>query len=411
MRAHGGGGSQLSWPQWRFLGLLGLPAFALAGASTVVSTYLPVFIEELSGPGVTGLLIGAEGIFGLCIPLLLGPRADRGRPKAGMGAPLLLAATGLAVVSLVLMPFAGSLVGIAVGLALFYVAYFGYYTPYWALYPALVEPRMRGRAVGLQGTWRGLGLAAALVGGGILIALWRPLPFIVAAIALTAVTLAFARLVERSGRRAGVSRQPGPTVAIPTLSLLRRHPEIRALLIANSLWEFAIAALKTFVVLFFTIGLGRSFAGTSAVLALVAAAALVAAPVSGLAADRFGHQRVVNVALWIFGLGLLLPLVSLSGWVVALVPLVAFAAVVVMTLPYSLLMRLMPPGRHGAAAGLYGFSHGLGTLLGPLIAGVAIELSAPVLTSTRGYAAVFAVSAAAIFASLLFLRRARDIEH
>ncbi len=391
--------------QQRFLLLLGMPAFGLALASTVVSTYLPVLIAQLSGPAVTGLLIGGEGLVGLFLPALVGAGSDAVDTRFGPRLPFLLAATVLAAGALVIMPFFESLLGIALALLGFYVAYFIYYTPYRALYPDLVPERMRGRAVGIQGAWRSVGLLLAMASGGLLLGLWRPLPFLLAAAVLGGITvvLFLSVLQESRSQRAEWAARPWRTAA--AWRLLRRRADIRALIVANSLWEFTVAALRAFVVLFFLIGLGRSLTFTSIALGLVAVAALFAAPTSGWAADRFGHARVMEVALWVFGIGLLAPFVTVSGWAFPLIALVAFAAVVIMTLPYSELMRLMPEEEHGTAAGLFDFSHGVGTLLGPLVAGAAIEFLQPVLPATKGYSAVFAVASAAVLLSIPFLRR------
>src|SRR5699024_1731995 len=51
---------RLSWSQHRFLFILGVPAFGLALAYTMVTTYVPVLITQLSGPAITGVLLGAE---------------------------------------------------------------------------------------------------------------------------------------------------------------------------------------------------------------------------------------------------------------------------------------------------------------------------------------------------------------
>ncbi|HEX2298134.1 MAG TPA: hypothetical protein VHH34_06400, partial [Pseudonocardiaceae bacterium] len=93
----------------------------------------------------------------------------------------------------------------------------------------------------------------------------------------------------------------------------------------------------------------------------------------------------------------------------AIVP-VAFAAVVLMTLPYALLMQLLPTaGVHGAAAGLLSVSRGVGVLAGPLLAGLAVEAMASVgaltFDDTRGYSAIFAVTAVLLLASIPALRR------
>jgi len=76
-----------------------------------------------------------------------------------------------------------------------------------------------------------------------------------------------------------------------------------------------------------------------------------------------------------------------------------------MTLPLSMLMRLLPEERHGAASGLFGISRGVGGTLGPLVAGAAILLLGPVLKSTHGYAAMWFVCSAALLASIFFVRR------
>jgi len=83
---------------------------------------------------------------------------------------------------------------------------------------------------------------------------------------------------------------------------------------------------------------------------------------------------------------------------------IAFAAGILLALPYALMMGLMPSDSHGAAAGLYGFTGGAGLVLGPLVAGVAIEVAEPLLESTQGYAAMFGVVSAAVLASIPLVR-------
>jgi MFS family permease len=141
----------------------------------------------------------------------------------------------------------------------------------------------------------------------------------------------------------------------------------------------------------------------------VAVAAFVAAPVAGTLADRFGHRRVMTVALWIYGIGVLAPLFSQATWVIAVVLPVAFAAATVMTLPFGLVMGLMQDDDHGAAAGLFATSRGVGLIAGPLLAGGAVALSEELdlLPATNGYAAIFAVASLALLASLPLLRRTR----
>lgn len=377
----------------------------LALSITLVTTYLPVLIVELSGPAVTGLLIGSEGLLALFVPLLVGSWSDRPRTRFGRRMPFLLLAAPVAAAALVAMPLVGSLLALVVLLLVFYAAYFTFYSPYYALYPDLVSDAIRGRSQGFQNTLREIGLGGALVGGGVLLGIWQPLPFLIAGLLLLAATLAFAWMIEEPEEiEDEADDTDDDTGALARVrDLVAGNRGLRFTAAATALWELTLAALKTFVVLFFTVGLGRSTGFASIVLA-VAVAVIAAAVVGGKLADRFGHIRLIRTALWVYALGLLVPFFWHDPWVLAVVPPAAFAAGIVMTLPFSLMMGMMPGERHGAAAGLYGFSRGVGVLLGPVIAGVAIQLLRPVLESTEGYAAVFAVGSAAILASIPVMR-------
>jgi Na+/melibiose symporter-like transporter len=125
-----GAADPLSWAQRWFLGVLGLPAFGVAFAYTVVGTYLPVLLAELSGPAVTGLLIGGEGVVALIVPVVVGRWSDSTRSGIGRRLPFILGGALLMVLALLGMPLgAGSLPLIATSLAVFFLGYFGYYTP------------------------------------------------------------------------------------------------------------------------------------------------------------------------------------------------------------------------------------------------------------------------------------------
>jgi MFS family permease len=294
-------------------------------------------------------------------------------------------------------------------LTLFFIAYFVYYSPYYALFPDLVPREEYGRSQGVQGGFRSVGMLLSLVGGGLLLHLWEPLPFLIAATAIVATTLVLFLSVRDKIRQ---ESEPGPEQINWTadLHLLCENRNIRLWMIANSLWEASIAALRAFIVLYFTRGLGLSLTGVSGALALVGGAAVVAAPLSGKLGDRYGHRPVMLVALWGFGLGLLPPLFTTNHYFIAGIVPVAFAAVVLMTLPYSVLMGLLPEeGHHGSGAAMFGFSRGVGVLVGPLLTGLAVELLKPVgllvFDETQGYAAMFGVASALLLVSVPVLRR------
>ena len=412
---------RLSWSQRRFLALLGLPAFGIALAYTVVTTYLPVLIERLSGPAVTGVLIGAEGIFSIVVPLVVGVWSDAVRTRLGQRLPFVLGGGTLTVLALVLLPVGSeSLLAISLALGAFFVGYFAYYSAYYALFPDLVPDAERGRSQGFAATFRSVGLLVALVGGGVLLGLWQPLPYLVGGLTITTVTVVLFLGIRNRGipnpgirdRLGGAPARNGRIQWSGHWQLVRADPDIRRWVVANGLWEGALAALRVFVALYLTRGLDLSLTQVSGVLALVGVSAVVAAPLAGKAADRYGHRPVMLMALWVFGLGLLLPVFTADTAFIAAILPVAFAAAALLTLPYAVLMGLLPEREHhGAGASLFFASRGVGVLIGPLAAGFAVALLAPldvlVFAETRGYAAIFVVASVALLASIPVFRGMR----
>jgi Na+/melibiose symporter-like transporter len=389
----------------RILAILGVPTFALALAITTVSTYLPVLAEDFSDSSIViGLLIGGEGLIALWLPLVVGSWSDRVRTPLGSRLPFILAATPALVVALAVLGFVTSIAAAAVVVAVFFIGYFVAYEPYRALYPDLVEDEIAGRAQSSQAIFRGLGTFLALVGGGLLISISDPLPFMAAALIVGLSMGAFCVAGVRHRRRERpVQEAPVGEVVRRVADLVRGNRELQAFLVANALWELALSAMKTFVVLYVTKTLGLSLAGSSLAVGVAATIVLVGALASGKLGDSLGRARVMRVALVVYGLGLMIPFASTVPWVVALAaPLVAFGGGVTMSLPYALLMPMMPRGVHGAVTGLYSLSRGVGTSLGPLLAGVAIQAAG------GDYRWTWLVCGAAILVSIPVMAPLRD---
>jgi MFS family permease len=389
----------------RTLAILGVPTFALALGITTVSTYLPVVAEDFSASSiVVGLLIGGEGLVALWLPLVVGSWSDALRTPIGSRLPFIIGATPPLVAALALLGFVNSIAAAAVVVAVFFVGYFIAYEPYRALYPDLVDHDIAGRAQASQAVFRGLGTFLALAGGGLLISISQPLPFLAAALVVAASLGAFSWAGVRYRRRERpYDDEPIVAVCRHIAHLVRGKRDLQAFLVSNGLWELALSALKTFVVLYVTRTMGLSLAESSLVIGTAAVLVLGGALVSGTLGDRVGRARVMRVSLLVYGLGLLVPFITTIPWVVALaVPLVAFGGGVTMSLPYALLMPMMPAGAHGAVTGLYSLSRGLGVALGPLLAGVAVELAGD------DYRWVWLVCAAAILLSILTMRPLRD---
>lgn len=349
-------------------------------------------------------MVAGEGLLALVLPIWLGPWSDRTRTRFGPRLPFVIAGAPIAIAALVALPFADSLLAYAAFALLFYCGFYLYYSPYRALFPDLVPPERLGRSQGVQTVFREIGLGLALTGSPLLLAVWRPLPFLLCAATLAVVTVVFVKRMQAYVTTS--SNHPDlPRLEAPTLrALLRERPEMTRVLVANSLWEFSLTALRTFVVLFIVTGLGHAPEAASGLMAMIAVIALLAAPIAGTLADRLGTIRVIRTALLAFGVGLLLPAVTQSIPVLlAAMPVVGFAGAVAMTLPFALVAQLLPRRSSGAGAGLFDFSRGLGALLGPVVTGATIDLLRPYFGETEGYAAMWPVIAVAVLSSILFL--------
>jgi Na+/melibiose symporter-like transporter len=272
-----------------------------------------------------------------------------------------------------------------------------------------------GRAQGSQAVWRGLGTVLALAGGGLLLAVWLGLPFTTAAVLQACSVAGLLALMPRVSRRSRARRRRprredleiDPHALFDQLRrLVRDNRELRLYLLANGMWELSLGALKTFIVLYVTAGLGRSLSSASLIVGAVAVVILLGAVVSGLLGDRLGETRTMRIGLWLYGLSLLVPIFTRSTLALLLVvPVIAFGGGLTMTLPYAILMPLMPEDAHGAMTGFYSLSRGLGVMLGPVLAGALIELAGGAFQSIHGYAAMWIATSGAILLSIPMLAR------
>jgi MFS family permease len=402
----------LSQADRRFSLLLGAPSFALAMCLAVLSTYLPVLARRFtSSTSVIGLLVGGEGMVAVLLPVLVGRLSDRTESRLGPRLPFLIATAPIAALALGLLPFAPSLLVMAGEVLVFYIAYFTYFSPYRALYPDLVSEAASARAQGIQGVFNGAGLGCALIGGGFLLELWRPLPYLLAA---TVLLVATGVVILGIGRGAAISPKSAPSgdAASPVAelwTLLRGDREIVRFVIGNALLTLGLGGLKSFVVLWLTEGLGKSMNFTAGAMTVVAVGTVVGALVSGKLGDRYGPARVLSVALCIFGVGLAVGTFSTSVAVLGVAfPFIALSGGAAVALPYALLLQLTPNKKHGIVAGLFDASSGIGTLLGPTLTGLSIDLLKRFFPASHGYAAMWPVLSLSVIASTAILWRARD---
>jgi MFS family permease len=402
----------LSGQEKKIIGLLGLPTFGLALSVTVVVTYVPLLAKQFTtSTTIVGLIIATEGVVALFLPVLAGSYSDHLRTRIGGRLPFIIIGTPISAAALFFLSFANSIWAIIACVVTFFTAYYLAYEPYRALYPDLVEEDASGRAQSVQAVWRGAGTGSALAIGSYLFAVNRWLPFTLSAILTFLATAAFVWiLLKRYGIPKQHQREPSSLVDSykTVLKLLKNHYDLRNFIIANTLWELSLAALKSFILLYLTVGLGHSKLKSATIITITAAIILLAAPLSGKLADTLGKTKVMRWSAIIFGIGLLVPVLTNNIWVgLIILPLVAFGGAVVLTLPYALLIPMMPKGEHGRITGLYSTSRGIGLMFGPLLAGATISLGKNLFIA-HGYSAMWLVCSVSMLASVLFLKNIKD---
>jgi MFS family permease len=379
-----------SRPERRLTGTvvaLGLGAFGLAWSLTTTAAYLPPILERFTdSTTLIALVLASEGLFALTLPLVIGPWSDGFHTPMGRRRPFMLVALGPLAFCLALIAFMPSLWTTALLVFAFFFAYYVYEPPYRGLYPDVLPERVYGRSQGVQHLLRGVAIGGALIGGAVLFHVWEPWPFLTAALVVSLACAAPIVLVREDGGHGRVFEGIGAYVR-HSWRVWRRNPDVRRFLLANAAWEGTFAGMRTFVVLYITVGLGEPLGTSTAVLGTVAGGYIVAALVSGPLGDRLGLARVILACSLVYGGGLLAGGLGSTwhAWYLPLIFVVAIAGGSVMTLAWGLLFKLMPEQDRGAISGLATTTKGVGLIIGPLAAGAAIDILAPHLEATQGY--------------------------
>ncbi|MDQ3893982.1 MAG: MFS transporter, partial [Actinomycetota bacterium] len=399
-------------PSEALIWALGLGSFGLAWSISTVAVYLPSVLQRFTdADSLIGLTLAAEGLFALTLSLVVGPLSDATRSPLGRRRPYLVAALPPLAISLSFLGTLPSLPATAALLFLFFVAYYIYEPPYRSLYADVLPSGVMGRAQSAAHVLRGLAMAGALVSGGVALAAWRPLPFLVAAV-VTLVACAFVPLHVSEAAPPVAPRRTLRAQLAASARVARRDDAVRRFFIANTAWEATFAGMRTFVVLYVVEGLDQSLQVASAVLATVTAGYLLAAVVLGPFVDQLGIGRVILVASVVYGLGLFAAgfATRWHDWYYALILPVAIAGGAVMALAWGLLFKLLGDHDLGAGVGLGIAARGLGLLIGPPLMGITVDAFRPILTSTDGYGAVWPAVAVPILAVIPLVARLARLE-
>ena len=180
-------------------------------------------------------------------------------------------------------------------------------------------------------------------------------------------------------------------------------------MIAAFLWESTLAGLRPFIMLYFIKTLGSTEQTGALLLGLVGVTYMVAGVASGYLADKFGRTRVMRVGLWVYLGGCLLgAFMPDIKWAFIFLPIFGLGGSIVLTLPYAILIRLMPKEHIGQYTGMFSMMRGFANIIAPLLAGGAIDIASRIFQARphagREYAVIWVVSAVMIVISLFLFR-------
>jgi MFS family permease len=390
--------------QWA---LLGFGVLGLATTATVLGFFLPVIINNLTDSRLAiGFAAGVEGLAALSVPLLVGQFSDRTWTRFGRRLPYMLAGTPLVFAGLLSVAVLHSYWLIVLAVALFFVGYYTYYTSYQALYPDTLPSNQYGRAWAYQSVFQGAGVALALIGGGALLDVNPGAPFLAAATFFVVVTVITAWYI-RERKNVNRPERVGFFQALPNfLRRVRDDRNLRLFLSAHFCWEFTLAAIRAFVILYLLKGLDLSIDALLPVLVVIILAYLAASLISGYVADHFDPRDYLALMIVLYTGGMLMAGLTDDLAVLRLMmPFGMFAGAAVLMLAYPIMLRVTPADRRGEYTGYYQFNRGLALLIGTSLTGALIDRFGHYFPATGGYQVLWLVTAVVCLCSLPFYLR------
>jgi membrane-associated phospholipid phosphatase/MFS family permease len=360
-----------------------LLAFALAalGAGTaraLTTTYLPVLLERIAdAPSLIGVVMTVNAVSGLLVPLAVGVWSDR-RAAGGLGRRLpymaggaLLAAGGLVAIGL---GNGSSYLALGLAAAVVYTGLNALTTAHRALVAEDVADERRPATTSAQELAMTAGAAVAVGIGGALI---EPAP--TAAFAIAAAVLLVAAvptlIVTRRLRLGGNAAPHQRRSARASLMAVLRRPGAREVLLAQTLWVLAYAALPAFFVLYAEEALELDVGIAGALPLVFGAFVALGMVLAGRAKPERVHGLLLTGAA-LLGAGLLAAALT-SRLAAAALPLATagFGAGLLTSLGFAYFARFVPEGEAGSYSGVFFAGRGVAAAIALPVAGVTVELT------------------------------------
>jgi len=335
-----------------------------------VPPVLPLLMRSMAlSPAMAGLLMSTFALTGIVLAIPSGFIFHRfGYRVSGLVVIISLAlGSALGALSGHFMPLLLSRMIEGVGMCFIIVA-----AP--AIVAARFPPEKLGKAMGVWAIWIPVGSTAMFAGAPYIAAAWgwQGVWWAVCfyTLATGALFLAFARpYSEKTGPTANPDGELKPEAPSPSLVLKSGQVWLMALLFFC--FNFVYISFMTWTPTFLNVGRGMPLTRASGLAAIMTFLTIVGCPVAGILSDMTGSRKLVCVIPMLImapaiplafyaGMGLLVPLLMIVGFVAAFVPTGALAAV----------PDLAPdPRLSGMAMAIVQIGQNVGMLLGPLTVG------------------------------------------
>lgn len=377
-----------------------VPIFLQAGRSDYSATAgVPGFGLSV---GLTGFIMTLDNIAALFILPFIGAMSDRLWTRIGRRKPFIIIGAPLALIGFVAIPiFVGnSLVFFMASIALTLFAMDMFRTPVVSLMGDITPSPKRSQANGIINLMGGVGAVLAFLIGGALFKVSINAPFYFGG----------ATMLFGCGIVIFFIREPAPDKAyaadeepalIKSLKAVIRDRDKSALFLLGAIffWFLGYGALEVFFTSFAVNRLGVDIGSATMLLAYFSIPIVVFSPLSGYIGAKLGRKRTINFGILFFA-ALLTYSFTLNSVLETKIVLplcgIAWSLILVNSLP--MVLDMAPKGHLGIYTGLYYLASQLSAIMGPLLAGLIIQMFA------NNYAVAFIYGAITVLIAYVLMR-------
>ncbi len=340
---------------------------------------LPDVVGFGLAPSLALFIMTWDNLINVFIQPWVGERSDRTWTRFGRRKPWLMVGVPIALFGFLLVPFAQTLFALAVFILITNLGMALFRSPAVSWLGDLFEPVDRSKANGIINLMGGIGGLLAFFGGGILFERYgKAAPFFGAAIVVILATIVVLWRVKEPREIARPDSDAVDQGVLGNLRALLGNPDRSGffVLLAILLWFMAFNALESGLSSFAVFSLGISPGLASIYAGAVTVSFILFAVPAGWLGSRYGKRRPILFGL--SGLALLLAggffIIQGAALFVVVLLLAGFLWALVNVNSLPLVYEHGDERRIGAFTGLYYFSSQAAAVLGPVLAGIMIDV-------------------------------------